>query len=119
MLPPMRYRDAAHVDVQGFYARNPTAGKWMRMAGYLGIVAAVAQRGDPTRLAAVLVIMIVLWLIAWYCVVGTLWRSSLVAAILVSALQITAARCPCCRTSEIVRSPAGPTPSSSDLAAIP
>ena len=39
-----------------------------------------------------LICLIALWLMAWYRVVGTLWRSSVVAAILLSAALLTAHR---------------------------
>lgn len=83
----MRYRDAVHVDVGGFYARNPGWGKPYRLLGYVGILGAIVAR-EPLHVVQLLVVLILLWLAAWYQVVGTLWRSSLVAACLLCAAQL-------------------------------
>ncbi len=83
----MRYRDAAHVEVGAFYARNPCWGKLYRLLGYVGIIGGVVAR-DPLHLAQLLIVLILLWLAAWYQVVGTLWRSSLVAACLLCAAKL-------------------------------
>jgi hypothetical protein len=90
----MRYRDAAHVDVGSFYARRPGPGKVYRMLGHAAVVTAllVPARGDC--LGVLLLGLIVVWLAAWYQVVGTLWRSTLVAACLIAALRLTALVCP-------------------------
>lgn len=85
----MRYADASHVDVGSFYARNPGWGKLYRMLGYLGLVLGVLWHGEPTRLTILLVALLLTWLVAWYQVVGTLWRSSLVAACLFCALVLS------------------------------
>ncbi len=94
----MVYRDAAHVDVGSFYSRNPCWGKLYRLLGYFGIAGGVVL-GSEAELAKLLVILVLVWLAAWYQVVGTLWRSSLVAAGLLCALKLTLLRCPlhgCC-----------------------
>ena len=83
----MRYRDAVHVDVGGFYARNPGWGKPYRLLGYVGILGAIVAR-EPLHVVQLLVVLILLWLAAWYQVVGTLWRSSLVAACLLCAARL-------------------------------
>jgi len=83
----MLYRDASHVDVGGFYARNPGWGKLYRLLGYVGVLGGVTA-ADSTRLAQLLVMIVLLWLAAWYQVVGTLWRSSLVAAALLCAAKL-------------------------------
>ena len=83
----MRYRDAVHVDVGGFYARNPGWGKPYRLLGYVGILGAIVAR-EPLQVVQLLVVLILLWLAAWYQVVGTLWRSSLVAACLLCAARL-------------------------------
>lgn len=85
----MRYADAPHVDVGSFYARNPGWGKLYRMLGYLGLVIAVLWAGSPQRITCLLVLLILTWLMAWYQVVGALWRSSLVAACLFCALVLS------------------------------
>lgn len=85
----MRYADAPHVDVGSFYARNPNCGKIYRLLGYLGLVLAVLWTDHPQRLAVLLAVLVLTWLVAWYQVVGTLWRSSLVAASLLCALQLS------------------------------
>ncbi|MBA3683642.1 MAG: hypothetical protein H0W72_00115 [Planctomycetes bacterium] len=85
----MVYRDAPHVDVGSFYARNPCWGKIYRLLGYIGIAAAVALHDDADAIAKLLVVVVVVWLAAWYQIVGTLWRSSLVAAALLCAVTLT------------------------------
>lgn len=88
----MRYRDAAHVDTGSFYARRPELGKTYRFLGYIAILAVWYRHDDPDMLARMLICLIALWLMAWYRVVGTLWRSSVVAAVLLSAALVTAHR---------------------------
>jgi len=85
----MRYADAPHVDVGSFYARNPEWGKLYRMLGYLGLVLGVMWSADAQRMTVLLVALLLTWLVAWYQVVGTLWRSSLVAAMLYCALVLS------------------------------
>jgi hypothetical protein len=91
----MRYRDAGHVDVGSFYARNARAGKGYRLIGYLGIVAAIGAHGQARCLGSLLIVLALCWFLAWYQVVGTLWRSSIVAAMLLCAVQLTLLKCPC------------------------
>jgi hypothetical protein len=85
----MRYGDAPHLDVGSFYARNPGWGKVYRQLGYLGLVLGVVWSGNPSRVAILLGALVLTWLVAWYQVVGTLWRSSLVAACLYCALVLS------------------------------
>lgn len=85
----MRYADAVHVDVGSFYARNPASGKIYRLLGYLGLVLGVLWAHQPCQLVGLLVGLLLTWLVAWYQVVGTLWRSSLVAASLYCALMLS------------------------------
>jgi hypothetical protein len=87
----MRYRDASHVDVGAFYARSPRIGRWYRLLGYLGMASVLwcAHAGQERPIACIIAALILVWLAAWYQVVGTLWRSSLVAAILAGALLLS------------------------------
>jgi hypothetical protein len=91
----MRYRDAQHVDVGSFYARSPGAGKLYRILGHAGVAAAAIAgwRHDAGALAILLLVLIVVWLAAWYQVVGTLWRASVVAGIVACAILLAAERC--------------------------
>lgn len=91
----MRYRDASHVDVGGFYARSPGAGKIYRIVGHVGAAAAAwcALHGDARGVTIVLGVMILCWLAAWWQIVGTLWRSSMVATLVGCAAWLTASRC--------------------------
>ena len=91
----MRYSDASHVDVGSFYARLPAHGKMFRLLGHAAVVAAVVLAHDPRRVAILLVVLVLAWLLAWYRVVGTLWRSSLVSAIIACAAILTLAACRC------------------------
>jgi hypothetical protein len=87
----MRYRDASHVDVSGFYARLPHVGKIYRLLGYVAVLAMlIGACRDDRRLVSILIpVVIVLWLAAWFQVVGTLWRSSLVAALVVGMVYLS------------------------------
>ena len=85
----MRYRDAEHVDTGGFYARRPELGRVYRLFGYAGLALAWYHLEDPGMLACLLVVLILLWLLAWYRVVGALWRTSAVAGILLCAVALT------------------------------
>jgi hypothetical protein len=85
----MRYRDAAHVDVGSFYSRKPEMGKVYRLLGYAALVGVVWHHNDVHMLERLLIALVVLWLMAWYRVVGTLWRSSTVAAALLCAVLLT------------------------------
>jgi hypothetical protein len=98
----MRYRDASHVDVGSFYSRSPAAGKVYRILGHGGVaaVAVAAWRHDERLIVGLLLALILLWLAAWYQVVGTLWRSSIVAGIIGCAVFLAAERChACCAAS--------------------
>jgi hypothetical protein len=88
----MRFRDAAHVDLGSFYARRPDLGRLYRIAGYAGCVAAVWWAHDIPRISALLVVLLVAWLMAWKREVGALFRSSLIAAIAICAVLISADR---------------------------
>ena len=96
----MRYRDAAHVDVSGFYARRPELGKGFRLLGYVAILFAASHYDDAETLARLLIALVVAWLWAWYRIVGALWRSSVVAAALLCAVLLSGHRlhwqCPFC-----------------------
>jgi hypothetical protein len=85
----MLYRDADHVDTGGFYARRPELGKVYRLLGYGGMLLAWFHQGDATMLARLLVVLVLMWLMAWYRVVGALWRTSVVAAILLCAVLLS------------------------------
>lgn len=85
----MRYRDAAHVDMGSFYARKPELGKMYRLLGYAALVGVMWHAADPAMLQRLLIALVILWLMAWYRVVGTLWRSSTVAAALLCASLLT------------------------------
>jgi hypothetical protein len=85
----MRYRDAAHVDLGSFYAREPRYGKTFRLVGYAVVVMACYFHNDPDILGRLLIALITTWLFAWYRVVGALWRSSVVAATVLCALLLT------------------------------
>jgi hypothetical protein len=85
----MRYVDASHVDLGSFYARNPSWGKIYRLLGYLALMLTVLWAEKPQRLSLLLVGLLLVWLCAWFQVVGALWRSSLVAAVLTCAMLLS------------------------------
>ncbi len=90
----MRYRDASHVDTLQFLARRPREGRWFRLLGYIGILCVLFASTQPTEMAqtwlfSVLGILLFLWLLAWYLIVGGLWRSSIVAAIVLNLSYLT------------------------------
>ncbi len=88
----MRYRDAAHVDMGSFYARKPEHGKLYRLLGYAAAVAVFWHAHSEPMLERLLIVLVILWLMAWYRVVGALWRSSIVSATLLCAVLVTAHR---------------------------
>lgn len=88
----MRYRDAAHVDLGSFYAREPQFGKMYRVLGYFGVIIAGYYAHDPEALGKLFLALVVAWLMAWFRIVGALWRSSIVAACVLCALLLTAAK---------------------------
>jgi hypothetical protein len=85
----MRYRDAPHLDMGSFYAREPHFGRMYRLLGYCGIIIAAFFFSDPDILGRLLIALIAAWLMAWYRIVGALWRSSIVAAALLCAFLMT------------------------------
>ncbi len=87
----MRYRDASHVDVGGFYARLPRQGAWFRQVGHLALAieAILIASHHVQCMACMLLAMCLVWLLAWFQVVGTLWRTSLVASVLVAAVYLS------------------------------
>lgn len=88
----MRYRDAAHVEMGSFYAREPQFGKMYRIIGYLGVVIAGFYAHDPEVLGKLFLALVVAWLMAWFRIVGALWRSSIVAACVLCAFLLTVAK---------------------------
>jgi hypothetical protein len=88
----MRYRDAAHVDMGSFYARKPEHGKLYRLLGYAALIGVLWHAQHEAMLERLLIALVILWLMAWYRIVGALWRSSIVAATLLCAVLLTAHR---------------------------
>ncbi len=88
----MRYRDAAHVDLGSFHAREPAHGTIFRFIGYAGVLLACWYHDQPDILGRLLIALIVAWLMAWYRIVGALWRAPLVSAILFCAALVTLAK---------------------------
>lgn len=86
--------DAPHVDLHPFYARYPRLGAAMRYAGYLALIVVffAARCPSPWAVPLVFVLLLLLWLLAWRLHVGALWRTSIVAALLLAALNITMGR---------------------------
>jgi hypothetical protein len=85
----MRFRDAVHLDTGPFYARLPEQGRIFRALGYLGVAMAIRSAGDPRALWGLVIFLLVAWVYAWKRTVGTLWRSSLVAALVACAVILT------------------------------
>lgn len=93
----MRYRDAPHVDTRAFLARRPDLGPAYTWLGLLGIVAAwwaPAQGAVAVWLCAGA--CAALWALAWWQAVGPLWRTALLAGLLLASLQLHALACGCC-----------------------
>ncbi len=85
----MRYRDAAHINLDSFYARKPQAGRWFRAFGYGLLAATIASVGaNQGLLVGWLLLGLGLWICAWKLEVGALWRSSLVAQIIFALVLI-------------------------------
>jgi hypothetical protein len=60
-----------------------------RLLGYAALLAVMWHARDEAMLGRLMIALIILWLMAWYRVVGTLWRSSTVAATLLCAALLT------------------------------
>ena len=90
--PHLRYHDAPHVDLGSFYARRPAQGRVYRLFGYAACLGVLVYAADPARTGALVVVVVVAWVMAWRREVGAVWRSSLVAAILMGAVLLTCAR---------------------------
>ena len=88
----MRLADAAHVDLGSFYARLPGLGRVYRLAGYAACIGVLWWAHDPRRIGMLLIVLLVAWLMAWKREVGALFRAPLIAAILMCAVLLTAAR---------------------------
>jgi hypothetical protein len=88
----MRFADALHVDLGSFYARRPALGRIYRLAGYAAIVAAWWLAADVGRIAGLLVVLLIAWLMAWRREVGALFRAPLVGAIALCAIILSADR---------------------------
>ena len=85
----MRFSDASHVDLRPLYGRRPVLGRWYGRAGLIGVVAAwYAGSTCAATSWALLGLLCAVWFAAWYQAVGMLWRIPLVAAILVTSLQV-------------------------------
>lgn len=80
------------MDMGSFYAREPRFGKMYRILGYFAIIIAAYFHNDPDILSRLLIALVVVWLMAWYRIVGALWRSSTVAAALLCAVLLTLAK---------------------------
>lgn len=85
----MRYKDAAHVDLGSFYARETGHGKTFRFIGYAGILMACWYHDQPDILARLLIGLVAAWLMAWYRIVGALWRGPVVSATLFCAVLVS------------------------------
>ena len=104
----MRYRDASHVDVGSFYSRAPFPGKIVRLLGH-GAIAAfaiAAWRHDTCLVTGLLIALLLVWLAAWWLVVGTLWRASVVAGVVACGVYLAAERwSDCCAACDARHSP--------------
>ncbi|MCS6969690.1 MAG: hypothetical protein RMM29_02255 [Planctomycetota bacterium] len=88
----MRFADAAHLDLASLRARRPELGQVYLAAGYGACLAALWWAHQPSRLAALLIVLAIAWAMAWRRAVGSLYRSTLVAAMLLCAVPLSAAR---------------------------
>jgi hypothetical protein len=105
----MRFRDAVHVDLGSFYARRPGLGRMYRLAGWAACAWVLWNAHDTRYVGAILVLLLVAWVMAWYRCVGALFRAPLVGAILMCALLITAGRVGI-QVPWLPRAPAAPAP---------
>lgn len=85
---PMRYTNADHVDYSGLHERRAQLGQVFAGLGALMIVLSIC---GPAYLSAqwCLGITFLLWLAAWYCIIGVFYRLPLSAAILLQLVIIT------------------------------
>ena len=88
----MRYADAAHVDRTAFHARLAPLGNIFRYLGYILLVALALPEAYSCSPWIIGAVAFAGWFAAWYSCVGSTWRTSLVAALIVSTIQIVLAR---------------------------
>ena len=85
----MRYKNAPHIIEEAIYARRPVLGFVFQLIGLFVLVATVSC----TQAVAVLMgISLFLWLLAWYAAVGSIWRSTLTAALLLQAVLLSCSK---------------------------
>ena len=77
--------------VSPHFTRSPffTFTSWAHSAG---ILLACWYHDQPEILARLLIALVVAWLMAWYRIVGALWRGPLVSAILFCAVLASLAK---------------------------
>ncbi|MFW5845925.1 MAG: hypothetical protein ACOCXJ_06845 [Planctomycetota bacterium] len=81
---------ADQVDPSSVLARRSATGYLFRLAGYLLICLALVLMEAPAwQLWTCAGTVLLVWLLAWYLAVGALWRTALVAALLVCAVLLS------------------------------
>ena len=71
----------------GFWTRHPLLGNILRHFGHAAVVLVgygLLVRSTP-MLAILCLVLLLIWLAAWRLEIGSLWRSSVVSAFLLSA----------------------------------
>ena len=90
----MRYANAPHILEAAIYARRPLLGFIFQLLGLLMMVLTIiAPRLCPEHgemgIPIFMGITFFIWLIGWYLAVGSIWRSTLVCALLLQAVSLT------------------------------
>lgn len=73
----MRDQDAAHMNLGPYYSRLPhIALCWMPLVviAHIKIILALADGRGASYIAGELLIVCILWIVAWFSKVGALWR---------------------------------------------
>lgn len=86
----MRYTNAPHITEEAIYARRPLLGFIFQLVGMLLIACAVlSPRSCSQGVALMMIFTFVVWLLAWYTAVGSIWRSSLTCALFLQAIMLS------------------------------
>ncbi len=90
----MRYANAPHIMEEAIYARRPLLGFICQLLGMVMLVLTIiAPQACPKHadisVAVFMGVTFFIWLIGWYLAVGSIWRSTLVCALLLQAVTLT------------------------------
>ncbi len=87
-MSAMKYENASHVDYSGLLGRRANIGLPLAILGALLIPVSICGR-LYIDINILVVFTFLLWLLAWYLIVGTLYRLPITAAFLIQLIIVT------------------------------